>query len=190
MAVQIQMEKMTVADFDRWVLDQDGDYEFIAGEVSAVVSNNYASQVAMVIGAFLTVFTRQNDLGWVTGADGGYMVSGGRFLPDVGFIRKTRQPQPSRDTYNPNAPDLAVEVVSPTDSERKLLLKVSTYLAAGTEVWVVYPDVREVHVHRPGKSATALSTDATLTSDLLPGFALPVSAIFPAEDAPASPQGT
>lgn len=182
MAVHVPTNTMSVADFDRWVVGQNADYEFIGNEVLAVVSNNYASQIAMVIGAFMTLFVRQNDLGWVTGADGGYQVNNERYLPDVGFISKARQPQPSREAYNPNAPDLAVEVVSPTDSERRLLLKVSNYLAAGTEVWIVYPDAREVHVHRAGKGATVLSADSRLTSDALPGFSLAVSDIFPAED--------
>jgi hypothetical protein len=51
-------------------------------------------------------------------------VAGERYLPDVAFISKARQPEPSHDTYNPNAPDLAVDVVSPTGQPRDIRIKV------------------------------------------------------------------
>ena len=175
-------QTMTVTDFDTWVTAQTGDYEYVAGEVLTVVSNNYASQIAMLVGAFITLFARQHNLGYVTGSDGGYQVNGERYIPDVGYISKERQPQPSHDAYNPNPPDLAVEVVSPTDSERNLLIKVSNYLAVGTDVWIVYPQEREVHVHQSGQGVTILSEQDTLTTEtLLPGFSLPVKDIFPSQ---------
>lgn len=175
---------MTAAAFDQWVqlpAHRDQDYEYIAGEVFPVVTNQYCSQVAMLIGAAVTLFVKYNGLGHVTGADGGYVVRGERYLPDVGFISKVRQPEPCHETYNPLAPDLAVEVVSPSDQEKPLLVKLSNYLAAGTTVWIVYPVEKEVHVHRPGEGATVLDIDAALSGgDVLPGFTLPVREIFPA----------
>jgi Uma2 family endonuclease len=178
MAVQLQ-ERMTAAEFDRYVRELDGDYEYIAGEVVAVVSNNYSSQVALLIGALITVFVHKNNLGWVTGADGGYVVNSERYIPDIGFIRREKQPEVSHDAYNVNAPELAVEVVSPTDKPQNLLVKVSNYLAAGTIVWVVYPDEKAVHVHQAGQGAKIMDGDAILTCELLPGFELAVKDIFP-----------
>ena len=65
----------------------------------------------------------------------------------------------------------------------QLLLKVGNYLSAGTTVWVVYPDTQEVDVFQPGQSVRSLSANDTLTVEhLLPGFALPVSSIFPNEE--------
>lgn len=179
------LQRMTVADFDTWVTqtgNTDQNYEYIAGEAVAVVSNNYCSQVAMLIGAFITVHVRANGLGHVTGADGGYAVNGERYIPDVGFIRKSRQPEPSREAYNPNTPDLAVEVVSPTDAEKQLTVKLSNYLAAGTTVWIVYPDEREVHVHT-GQGAQVINETGILDGgSLLTGLTLPVNQIFPEEN--------
>ena len=180
MAVGIR-QQMTVEAFDQWVATQDSDYEYIGGEPVSVVSNNYASQIGMLIGSFITLFVTQHRLGWVTGADGGYIVDDERYIPDVGFIGVSRQPQPNRDAYNPRHPDLAVEVVSPTDDIKQLMIKVSHYLAAGTVVWVVYPDEREVHVYRSGQGARIFNEDDTLTTDRLPDFKLPVANIFPAE---------
>ena len=181
MAVQLK-QRMTVESFDQWAQRQHDDYEYIGGEAVSVVSNNYASQVAMLIGAFMTVFVTQHRLGWVTGADGGYQVNQERYIPDVGYISRTRQPKPNHDTYNPLPPDLAVEVVSPTDREKVLLVKVSNYLAVGTVVWVVYPQEKEVYIHRPGKGAGRISVDGKLTTPLLPEFALKVKDIFPPEE--------
>ena len=181
MAIQIK-QTMSVDEFDRQISELSGDYEYVAGEMLAVVSNNYCSQIAMLIGAFITLFVKQNDLGYVTGADGGYRVNGERYMPDVGFISKGKQPEPSREAYNPQPPELAVEVVSPTDREKKLLVKVSNYTAVGTVVWIVYPEEKEVHIHRPGQGAQIVAHDGTLTTDLLPGFELPVKDIFPAEE--------
>ncbi len=180
----VHEKPITPAAFERLAAlpeNRERRMEYIGGEAVEMVSNNYASQVAMVIGAFLTLFALQNKLGWVTGADGGYVVSGERYMPDVAFISRQRQPEPCHDAWNPNAPDLAVEVFSPTDDHRLLLVKVSNYLAAGTTVWVVYPDQKEVHVHRPGKGAEVLASAGTLSGDaLLPDFTLPVKDIFEA----------
>lgn len=186
MAIQIK-QRMTRAEFEAFIAqpeNADSTFELVAGEVFEVVSNNYSSQIAMLIGAFITLFVKRHQLGWVTGADGGYIVQGEAYIPDVGFISKTRQPEPNHDSYNPQAPDLAVEVMSPTDSEKKLLLKVSNYLAAGTVVWVVYPDEREVHIHSPEKGANTLDMNGTISGEpMLPGFALAVKDIFPEDSA-------
>src|SRR5258708_18117023 len=127
----------------------DKRLEFIGGEVIEVVSNNYASQIAARILAKLIIFTETNDLGYITGADGGYKVSGERYIPDVGFISKATQPKRSHETWNPQAPDLAVEVVSPTDSPTDMSDKDANYLLSGSVVWYVYPDKQQVTFYNP-----------------------------------------
>ena len=71
-------QRMTVEAFDVWARGQDRDYEYIRGEALEVVSNNYSSQVGILIGGMLAVYVTQNQLGHVTGADGGYQVMGER----------------------------------------------------------------------------------------------------------------
>lgn len=180
MVVQIR-QQMTVDAFDEWVKNLDGDYEYIAGETLPVVSNNYCSMVAAKILTFIGMYLLQHDIGYVTGSDGGYQVHGERYIPDVGFIRRSVQPEPCYESYNPNPPDLAVEVVSPTDKEKNLLVKLSNYLADNTTVWIVYPDEQEVHIHQAGKGATLIDINGTLTSELLPEFKVAVKDIFPAK---------
>ena len=78
------------------------------------------------------------------------------------------------------APDLAVEVVSPSDSAAAVQSKVEDWLGAGTRlVWVVYPDTRSVTVYRSLNEAEVLSEpDALDGAPVLTDFAVPVSDLF------------
>ncbi|NWG17273.1 MAG: Uma2 family endonuclease, partial [Chloroflexi bacterium] len=78
--------------------------------------------------------------------------------------------------------DLAVEVKSPTDSKRELRQKAEAYLRFGTKiVWLVFPDEQRVEVYVPDDDVREFDMNGTLDGgEVLPGFALPVSQIFPA----------
>jgi Uma2 family endonuclease len=92
-----------------------------------------------------------------------------------------RLPPPAqRRRFLELAPDLAVEVVSPSDSANAVHEKVLEYLSAGVQlVWVVHPIQRTVTVYSEGPVAHVLSEGDTLNGgDLLPGFSLAVADIF------------
>jgi Uma2 family endonuclease len=181
----LHIEHLPVDEFDRFVLlpeNADKLFEYIGGEIVEVVANNYSSEVAALILMFIGLFVRQNDLGRVTGADGGYHVSGERYIPDVAFIAKIRQPEPSREAYNPNPPDLAIEVLSPSNSEDDMRIKLVNYLRAGTTVWIVNCDKKQVEIYSPSpiQAPKTLDIDGTIDGgDVLPGFKLAVKDIFP-----------
>ena len=181
--VATQQATMTAAEFEAWALREENAerrLEFVAGEVVPVVSNNYASAVAAQISGFLFMYLREHPIGYLTGADGGYRVGEDRYIPDVAYISKQRQPQPSQEAYNPQPPDLAVEVLSPSDDLHVLRRKVTNYLAAGVTVWLVLPEERAVEVYVPGQSVQQLGEKDTLRGgELLPDFTLPVKDIFP-----------
>lgn len=177
-------ERLTAAEFDHIASlpeNREKRLEYIGGEIVEVGSNNYASQVAGIILFFVQLFIRERGIGGsVTGADGGYIVSGERYIPDVAYISLARQPQPSHEAYNPNPPDLAVEVLSPTDDPASLRIKVVNYLRAGTTVWVVDPIKKQLEVYVPGEAPQTLTAAETLKGDpVLPGFAVPVNDLFP-----------
>jgi Uma2 family endonuclease len=178
----VQTQHTTLEDFMQFIfLPENADrlFEYIEGEIVEVVTNNYCSQVAARILSRIFIYSDSKGLGYVTGADGGYQVGTHRYLPDVGFISKKRQPKPSHDTFNPLAPDLAVEVLSPTDKPRKVLTKLANYKVAGTVVWLVDPEKQEVDVLIPGQPEKTLHLDDTLDGgDVLPGFLLAVKDIF------------
>jgi Uma2 family endonuclease len=174
--------RLTVAEFDELVgLPENTDkrLEFIGGEVFEVVSNNYASMVAAHILGEIGAFIKGKNLGRLTGADGGYIVSGERYIPDVAFISRARQPEPSHETYNALAPNLAVEVLSPSDEKGIVTDKVVGYLAAGTVVWVIDPDKQQAKIYEPGQPVKTIPLDGVLDGgNVLPGFALPLKDIF------------
>ena len=175
---------MSVEAFDRVAaLPENAErrLEYVGGMVVEVVSNNYASAVASRISGFLFVYLLDNPIGYLTGADGGYRVSGERYIPDVAFISRVRQPEPSHETYNPLPPDLAVEVMSPSDDLNAMRVKVANYVAAGTLVWLVRPEIQVVEVYTPGRPVQRLGSDAMLSGGaVLPEFELPVHDVFSA----------
>lgn len=176
------IKPVTIRDFEDYVFlpeNEDKHFEYVGGDIVEVVSNNKSSR----IGAFMLIkmgsFVENYDLGWVTGADGGYVVGEERYIPDAAFVSKSRQLEPSNEAYNPIAPDLAIEVISPTDDRDKLRIKVVNYLLAGTRVWVVDPEKQIVEDYVPNQSPKMIGNNGTLEGgSLLPGFSLPVSKIF------------
>jgi Uma2 family endonuclease len=174
---------MTPEQFDIWALKPENAekaYEFIAGEiVEKMVSNQKSSRIGAKIMIFLGIYLIQHDIGRLTGEQGGYAVGGERYIPDVGYISKARQPIPSDDAYNALSPDLAIEVLSPTDTPREMRVKIANYLVAETIVWVVSPDDQRIEIYIPGQPVRVLSIEDTLDGGtVLPGFTLPVKAVF------------
>jgi len=153
--------------------------ELIDGEITEVVSNGKSSALGAYICGVMVVFARQNNLGYVTGADGGYQIGDERYIPDCAFVSKQRQAKPSSEAYNPIPPDLAVEVLSPSNTPEEIALKVDNYLRAGVVAWVVNAETQRVIVHRPDAPPKIYGINDTLDGgNVLPGFTLPVRDIF------------
>lgn len=182
MAIPIQ-QAMTIQEFEDFVFHPDNvdrHFEFMAGEIIDMVANSYSSIVAARILSKLGVHVMDNDLGHILGADGGYQIGDDRYIPDASYISYERQPQPPNEPYISNTPNLVVEVMSPTDTDKVLRIKVANYLAVGTLVWVVRPDDKVVEVYESGKPVKLMNEDDTLDGGLvLPKFSLDVRDIFP-----------
>jgi Uma2 family endonuclease len=103
-------------------------------------------------------------------------------VPDAAFVRVERLPSDAEIEKRVEiAPDIAVEVASPTDRIGDVSRKVMRYLAAGSRyVWLVDPASRTVTVYEPGGQARVLGLNDELTGgDVIPGFRIPVASIFP-----------
>jgi Uma2 family endonuclease len=100
--------------------------------------------------------------------------------PDVSFLRNNRLKATEDEDYFLGAPELAVEVVSPSESAADLDRKVELMLGAGSlAVWVVYPRRRKVHICLPGSTTLRRGAGDTLSMpELLPGWELPVARLF------------
>ena len=161
--------------------NRDRHLEWIDGEIVEKMGSFTPSRIALEIARFLGNYLAERRLGYITGADGSYLMSldGQMFIPDVGYISRARLPQaPAREV--PLPPDLAVKVKSPTDRVRDLRKKAEQYLAYGTAmVWLVLPEANQVEVYTPDDDVQVFGLDDTISGGaVLPDFTLSVSAIF------------
>lgn len=186
MATQTAVEtpRMTADDLlemgDDAKLHELVDGKLVARAMSSIRSSALAIRVAVALGNFVY----QHDLGLVGGADGAYILKQDPQtvrIPDVSFVRVDRLPPLDQQfRFLALAPDLAVEVVSPSDRANDVTEKVREYLDAGVRlIWVVHPEQRMVTVFTPDHTARLLYEDDTLDGgDVLPGFSIPVAELF------------
>lgn len=180
----VQERDYTVDEFDEFVeLPENAEklFEFIGGEIFEVPSNPYVSKIAGLIITYLNIYLFKNDIGHVTGEQGGYMVAGERYAPDAAFISYEKQAELVKQGYNPNPPDLAVEVISSESKqeEKKLTIKLSNYLSVGTLVWIVRPEEKYIEVHQAGQAAKILGEKDMLDGgNVLPDLQIKLSDIL------------
>ena len=100
--------------------------------------------------------------------------------PDVSVLTKERIHSTALDSYFEGAPEIAIEIVSPSDSAEYLEAKVKDYLESGsTEVWILYPKTKHIHVFSRTDAPKLFTEKQTLeSSDLLPGFSVKVADLF------------
>ncbi len=166
----------------------DRRWYMIAGEVFEMSPvNRVHGWLASRINAHLTLFAEVHDLGEVH-IEVGYNPPGDPstlLVPDVSFVSKSRLSQAPDTGFVPFLPDLAVEVVSPSNFIRSIRRQAAIYLANGTRlVWIVLPDQRGVDVCR---SAVGARLDIEFVGacgllsgeDVLPGFDLDLNRLFP-----------
>jgi Uma2 family endonuclease len=166
--------------------DDGWQYEVVDGVLVRMAgSGDLATQTALILGAALLAYVRPRRLGYVTGADGVYTFPTARtgLIPDVGFYVAARRALiPDRTRAIPFAPDLAVEVASPSQSAADMAAKAQRYLAGGTRlVWVVWPEAQCIDVWHPGDAqpARTLGVGDTLDGEaVVPGFTHPVADLF------------
>ena len=100
--------------------------------------------------------------------------------PDASFLANERDRATGRENYFEGAPDLAIEVVSPSESARDLRKKVRLMLSSGSLiVLVIYPNEQIVEVHRPDGTSVTLKPGDTLTiPELAKDWSVPVADLF------------
>jgi len=100
--------------------------------------------------------------------------------PDIAYVSRERHAAPMPDGFPEFAPDLAVEVRSPSDRTGAVVAKVSDWLSAGTAlVWVIDPPREQVVVYRADGTVSVFVMGETLSGEeLLPGFAFPLQELF------------
>jgi Uma2 family endonuclease len=168
--------------------------ELIDGVLVEKPMGYYESRLAAILIYFLEEYLARNDIGFVLGADAMLGILPGQVrLPDVSFFYWNRFPG---RILPPGAilrmtPDLAVEILSPSNRLREMERKLRELFAGGTQlVWHVDPDRRAVRVYTASDEFTELdSTQALDGRDILPGFSLPLQHWFTRAGQRAATQG-
>jgi Uma2 family endonuclease len=104
-------------------------------------------------------------------------------IPDIAYVSKEKLADAPAEAFLKGAPDIAIEVVSPSESASDLELKVRQYLATGSQaVATVFPRTRTVWIYGPGAEARRLEGDDALSfPGILGDWSLPLGEIFPAQ---------
>jgi Uma2 family endonuclease len=159
-------------------------HELIRGEVRSMTPAG--SEHGLIIGDLHTLLgphVKQRQLGYLFGAETGFVLARSPDTvraPDLAFVCRGRVSGPMPAGYFPGAPDLAVEVLSPSDRVDEVDEKVQHWLQAGCrEVWVVSPRLKAITIHRSPTDIRVLTAqDALESPELLPGFACGVAEVF------------
>ncbi len=186
-------KSITIDEF--WVFvnlpeNADRRFELIEGDIIEMAPpSTWHVRIIGLIFAFLHHHVKTHHLGFAFPDGCGYALSKTRIMiPDVSFVTKSRLILPLPNLF-PFAPDLAVEVISPSEKETAIFEKARTYLLHGTKiVWVVFPDNKSVYVCTPAMddSLNVKIYDVTMTlngGDVLPNFSLSVADIFLEDEA-------
>jgi Uma2 family endonuclease len=109
------------------------------------------------------------------------MPSGNLRVPDITFVSRERLPDGIPEGFLRAIPELVVEVLSPGDSERRILDKVGEYLSAGVRlVWVIDPRSRSASAYRSLTDVRALQQEGVLDGEeVVPGFRCRLGDVLP-----------
>ncbi len=175
----------TIDDLYR-LADDENRYELVQGDLlmmspASPVQGRFAVRLIQAIASHVD----EHYLGEVYTCEPGFVLQPEPDavirVPDVAFVRTERIPPPEEQAGFWNlAPDLAVEVISPSETAAEIQAKVRDYLAAGTAlIWLVYPQTQTVVEYRSLREIVQYGLDDTLEGgDVLPGFRYPLSRLF------------
>ncbi|MEO7216924.1 MAG: Uma2 family endonuclease [Gemmatimonadaceae bacterium] len=161
-------------------------YELVDGELIMMMSpaGSLHGYLVVKISAMLNAYVEEKTLGMVFGEQTGFILARHPDTvraPDAAFVCNTRLSSIELgDGYFPGYPDLAVEILSPSNRPSAMRRKIDQYFAAGTRlVWVVNPRERSIVVHSLLHPPTTLHEADTLDGeDVLPGFHYEMAHLF------------
>lgn len=181
-------ERFTQAQLRAWIDARPprdiGRYELLRGQiVMSPPALPRHGRVEVSIASLLDRHGFERTLGLVFGSSTGFeLVSGDTLSPDVAFVSLARLEGASLDEFLALAPDLAVEILSPSSLARDRVEKLAIYDENGVaESWIVDPRRRTVEIHRLAGGACAepeVFTAGGIRSTVLPSFDASVDAVF------------
>lgn len=160
--------------------------ELVAGELRMMSPAGWRhGEIVLRMSGILWEYIRPRQLGKLFGAETGFLLARNPDTvrgPDVAFIARENLPsQEPKDAFWPGAPDLAVEVLSPSDRTGEVNEKNRAWVSGGARlVWVINPESHTVTVYRSLTDVKILTISDVLDGeDVVRGFSCPVADIFP-----------
>jgi Uma2 family endonuclease len=173
----------TVEDLLKIIGADDRLWELVDGVLVEKTMGYFESRLAIVLAYLMGRFLEDRDLGIVLGAD-----AASRFapdlvrVPDVSFVSWDRLPdrKTPREPLPDLVPDLAVEILSPSNTPQEMDRKLKDYFRTGVRlVWYVDPEEQTVRVHTSVEQSRLLKKDDTLDGGtVLPGFSVSITEWF------------
>jgi Uma2 family endonuclease len=160
--------------------------EVVDGELIMSPKNNFQHEdIGAELLTALRTYAKAQRLGAVLGSSFGcWMRNRNCRAPDISFIPKARLRSlgftPSTRKFLPGAPDLAVEILSPSNTRAEMDERLKDFFASGAQlVWIINPDDQCVEVCRSLTDRKLVGPGGTLDGEhLLPGFQLPIADLF------------
>jgi len=158
--------------------------ELIDGVLVEKAVGVYESQLAMLLGHYLLTYLENNRLGFVLGESGPVRTIVPQVrMPDVCFVNRSHFPNgrfPKTHKVLPVAPDLAIEILSESNTKKEMDRKLDEYFQASTRlVWYIDPETRTARAYAARDKFAEISCEQTLDGgDVLPGFSLRLGDLF------------
>ena len=167
-------------------LPDDGyNFELVDGELVMSPKNNFQHEdICADLLTAMRTFAKANQLGAVLGSNAGcWMRDRNCRAPDISFIPKARLIalgfKRSTRKFLPAAPDLAVEVLSPSNSRTEIDERLKDFFASGTQIaWIIDPDNERVEVCYSPIDRRLIGGGFLEGEHLLPGFRYPIADLF------------
>lgn len=181
----LQEKKVWTAEDLLALADDENRYELVRGELimmtpASARHGKFASRLDRALGGYV----EEHELGEVYTAEPGFELEAEPptvRAPDVAFVRRERiPPEGEPDGFWAIAPDLVIEIISPSETAQAIHEKVADYLRAGTQLlWLIYPASQAAMEYLPPMDARRLTVEDDLNGgDVVPGFRYPLRRLF------------
>jgi Uma2 family endonuclease len=173
--VSQRMPTRTITDDELLRLPKDGNkYELVDGEIRLSPAGGRHGEISLALGSEIRAFVKPRRLGKVFDSSTGFrMLSRNVRSPDVSFVAADRLPGGKAPVgFFEIRPDLAVEVLSPSDPTGEILQRILEYFAGGTRLmWIIDPEARRATIyHSPTAVREVDATGSLDGEDVIPGF--------------------
>ncbi len=172
---------LTLAQFDALPRVEPKKYELSEGELVMTASPRPLHGIVREkLGKSLIIFADAHHLGSVFWEMEFHLSAETVRIPDLSFVTAERMRLQNIDERIQGAPELAIEVVSPSNEPSDLILKAKQYLQTGARlVWIVYPQTQMVYIYRPGERVEIREDGQVLDApELLPGWSIQLGELF------------